>query len=131
MSDSKQIYVFDTDYSGYVKPNGQINEYWGESALNQSIKLWLASYKGDVVRDPRRGGYLTGMLAKPMNIVWADSIKMAIRDGIEQDFEPQLEVRLIQVEPNYEKKYWRIYLEVYAPSLKISTTVDEKIKSKV
>jgi len=131
MSDSNQIYVYDTDYSGSIDPNGQITEQWGESALSQSIKLWLASYKGDVVRDPQRGGYLTSLLSKPMTALEADDIRMTLRDGLEQDFEPALEVRRLIVTPNYERRYWQIYIEVYAPALKLTTTVDEKIKSKV
>ena len=126
-----QIYIYDHDYTGRIKPNGEINQVWGKEALTQSIKMWIASYEGDVVRSPMRGGYITQWLMKPMQQVDEDDIIMSIRDGFEQDFTPYLQIRRVEVNPNYEQRYWEIYMEVYSADLKVATVVDEKIKAKL
>ena len=126
-----QKYVYDHDYLGLVDGLGKINQVWGETALNQSIKLWFASLSGDIIRNPKKGGVLTPILSKPMTQVNADTIKMAIKDGIYQDFKPLLTINKLEVKPNYEERYWYIYVEVYSQDLKLSTTVEEKIKAKV
>ena len=124
-------YVYDHDYLGTIQEDGAIKQVWGEEALNQSLKHWLASFKADLVRSPNRGGYLTPLLAKPMNTLSSDSLKMAIRDGLYQDYQPFLAIEKLEVEPNYEGKYWYIYLEVYSVDLKTHVVVEEKIKAKV
>lgn len=130
MSDT-QIYIYDHDYTGRINSNGEINQLWGERALQQSIKMWIASYEGDVIRNPIRGGYVTQWFLKPMQQVDDDDVIMSIRDGFEQDFTPYLELKRIEVRPNYEERYWEIYMEVYSSDLKVATVVDEKIRARV
>lgn len=126
-----QTNIFDYDYQGLKDKNGAITQLWGEPALNQSIKLWLVSFQGDIVRAPKRSGYITNWLMKPMNDDNIDRVKMAIKDGIYQDFEPALIIDVLEVTPNYEERYWHIYLEVYSNALKTKAVVDEKIKARV
>ena len=126
-----QTNIFDHDYKGSIDANGAITQLWGEAALNQSIKLWIASFTGDIVRDSRRGGYITYWLMKPMNTDSIDRVKMAIKDGIYQDFEPTLVIDLLQVEADFENRQWHIYIEVYSPTLKVRAVVDEKIKARI
>ncbi len=122
-------YVFDYDYLGRIERNGSIRTLWGEEALKQSIKLWIASFKGDLIRQPNKGGYVSRWLMKPMGEADVDEIDMVIRNGIYSDFKPYLQVRNLQITPNYEQRYWKIYLEVYSPELKVSTTVSERVKA--
>ncbi len=126
-----QTNIFDYDYKGSIDNNGGITQFWGEDALKQSIKLWLASFQGDVVRNPKRSGYITYWLMKPMSIENIDRIKMAIKDGIYQDFEPNLIIDLLQIEADFENRQWHIYMEVYSPTLKTKATIDERIKARV
>lgn len=126
-----QTNIFDHHYQGLIDANGAIVQLWGEAALNQSIKLWLASFQGEIVRDPRRGGYISYWFMKPMATDNIDKIKMALKDGIYQDFEPALVIDLLQVEADFENRQWHIYIEVYSPSLKVRAIVDEKIKARV
>lgn len=126
-----QTNIFDHDYQGTVDEKGVVTQLWGEEALKQSIKLWIASFQGDIVREPNRSGYITRWFMKPMNEDNIDRIKLAIKDGIYQDFEPQLIIDLLQIEPLYEDRQWHIYMEVYSPSLKTKAIIDEKIKARV
>jgi hypothetical protein len=124
-------YVYDVDYRGRMNDNGGLRYLWGEDALNQAIKLWIASFQGEIVRQPGRGGYITYWILQPMNDDNAERVQMSIQDGFYQDFTPYLEIQTLKVAPNYEQRYWHIYMEVYSNTLKLSTTVDEKIKAKV
>lgn len=124
-------YIFDISYFGQKDADGGLRHLWDEDALSQSIKLWVASYEGECVRAPGKGGYIMPYLMKPMKQSDVDVIKMSIKDGFYQDFTPYLELNLLKVEPNYEQRYWRIYMEVYSPDLKLKTIVDERIKARV
>ena len=121
--------LFDLDYEGNITQEGAIRELWGEEALNQSIKLWIASNLCDIIREPNRGGYITRYLCKPMREVDVEDIKMGIRDGIYQDFEPHLVINDLRIEPDYANRRWKFYMEVYSQNLKTKTTVEEYIKA--
>jgi hypothetical protein len=123
--------IFDHDMEGNIDPDGSIRQYWEKDALTQSLKMWIASYKGECLRSPNRGGYISRWLLKPMNDSTIDLIKMAIRDGIAQDFDPPLEILELTVEPNYTNRYWRIYLKVDCKYLKLQVEVDERIRARV
>ena len=121
--------IFDYSYLGLKNERGEIKQLWEEEALTQSIKLWIASFRTDAMRNPQRGGYVTRWLMTPMNQVDEEEIVMSIRDGIYQDFSPYLEVRDLRATPNFERRYWEIYMEVYSPTLKVKAQVSEKIKA--
>jgi len=123
--------IYDLDLSGGVDSQGQIKQLWGEDALNNAIKMWIASFKGEILRAPGRAGYITQWLVRPMTESNIDDIEMAIRDGINQDFFPVLSILNITITPNYAGRYWEIYIEVYSEILKIRTVVSEKIKAQV
>lgn len=122
-------YIFDYHYLGKTTKNGELEHLWEEAALNQSIKLWIASFKGDAIRSPARGGYVNQWLMKHISEDDKDQVAMTIRDGLFQDFEPHLEVEVLEVTPNLEGRYWEIYMEVYSPTLKVKTSVSERIKA--
>ncbi|MFW6225386.1 MAG: hypothetical protein ACOC3V_00340 [bacterium] len=124
-------YIYDVDYRARTEINGGLKYIWNDEALNQSVKLWLASFKGEIVRDPSRSGYITYWLMRPMNEAVIDNIETAIYDGFYQDFRPYLEIRTLKIEPNYAERYWYIYMEVYSTYLNLETTVEERIKARV
>jgi len=126
-----QTNIFDHDYQGFIDEKGQVTQLWGEAALTQSIKLWIASFQGDIVRNPKRGGYITYWLMKPMTTDNIDRIKMGIKDGIYQDFSPALTLEKLEVEADFENRRWNIYMEVYSPSLKTKATISESIKARI
>lgn len=123
--------VYDTALDGSVDDQGEIKQVWGQSALVNSLKMWIASYNGDVIGDPSRGGYVTRLLMKPMRTVKVDEILHAVRDGLEQDFEPKLRIRSLSLVPDLENRAWRFYLEVYSADLNEIAVVDEQIKGQL
>lgn len=123
-------HIFDYDYRGTVDVKGNLKQLWGKDALDQSLKMWIASMKGESIRNPNRGGFLLAWLLKPITETTVEDIKMTIRDGIYQDFRPYLRIIDLVVEPNYEKRYWYIELKVYSPDLKVQTTVSERVKAR-
>jgi len=123
--------LYDLNYKGGIDAYGHVKEDWGANALNNAILIWLASYRGEAIRNPNSGGYITQWLMKPMSEANVPSIKMSIKDGIEQDFFPVLTINEISVTPNYSQSYWSIYLDVYSSDLKIRTTVSANIKNKM
>jgi hypothetical protein len=122
--------IFDHDLLGTINADGSIKQIWEEEALKQSIKLWIASKKGEALRAPERGGYINRWLMQPMKDSNIDIIKMAIRDGIAQDFTPLLEILELDVKPLYDKRAWYIYLKVRCKNLKLEVEVSERIKAK-
>jgi len=127
MDNTKVIY--DVDFQGRITADGALTEFWEADALNAALKLWIASSAGDIVRFPDRGDYLSQFLLKPMSEIDVSLLTKAIQDGIEQDFEPNLRIEALTVTPDYENRTWKFYMEVYAPSLKLRTIVDEQIKA--
>ncbi len=123
--------IYDTDLIGGINSKGQIKQIWGEEALNNSIKMWIASFKGEVLRDPDRAGYITQWLMKSMAEENIDDIEMAVRDGIDQDFYPALTILNLSITPDFTRRVWNFYLEVYSDMLKIRTVVSETIKAQV
>jgi len=123
--------IYDLNLTGGADPYGHIKDAWGADALNNAIKMWIASYRGEAIRNPNSGGYITQWLMKPMNEANIPSITMSIKDGIEQDFSPSLTINAVTVTPNYVQRYWKIYLDVYSSDLKIRTQVSANIKNQV
>jgi hypothetical protein len=124
-------YIYDVDYRARTEVNGGLKYFWNDKALNQSVKLWLASFKGEIIREPERGGYITYWLMHPMNKENIDNIETSIYDGFYQDFRPYLEIRKLKVEPNFAERYWYIYMEVFSTFLNLETTVEERIKARI
>jgi hypothetical protein len=123
--------VYDISYDGLIETTGELKQVWGLNALNNAIKMWLASFSGEILRQPTKGGYLMNWLMKPMSEDNAERIKMGIRDGINQDFIPFVEILNLEVTPNYEYRYWHIVLTVYSDDLKMRTEISENIKNRI
>lgn len=123
--------LYDFDYQGGLTNQGAIKEVWNEEALNNSIKMWLASYTNEVVRRPGVGGRLTSLINTPMNQADVDAISAGIELGITTDFRPFVRLKNLKVTPDYENRTWSIYMEIYSPDKGIYTTVSEKIRNLV
>ena len=80
-------------------------------AIENALRMWLVSFKGERTRNPDAGGYVTQWLFKPMNEDTAFDIKTAIRVGIEREFVPNVEIYSVTVDPDYVNESW--YIEVY------------------
>jgi len=123
--------LFDTSIAG-IKENplnetSSYSEVFNSKAIQNALRLWITSYKGDTLRQPSKGGYVTRWLFKPMTEYTKESITLAIQEGILNDFKNELAVKNLIVEPNYEKKYWKISLDVYSISHKIESNISVNI----
>jgi hypothetical protein len=130
MSDSQiQKTAYDIYLFGGIDQRGNIKEVYSKDAITNAFKLWITSKKGDILRQPSKGGYLYPWLTKPMSQENADKIKTVILLGLENDFQPYLIVNSLEVIPDYNKKAWKIVLEAYSPQYKSQVEISERIKS--
>lgn len=118
----------DFDSNAEIEPNGSLRVLSGVEALENSIRLWVASFRGEVIRKPERGGYIVQWLMKPMNEETRRRIKEAIQDGLFEDFQPKIQITRLDVIPNYELGYWQIELQGYSPALKEAFSLSEKLR---
>ena len=131
MSDQLYDYpvVYDVTLEGGSDKKGQIQESWNAEALNNSLKMWISSFRGDIIRQADRAGYIAPLVMKPMNQVDVDQFEQIVRDGFNDDFRPFLRILTLEITPNYERRYWEIFMQVYSPDLKIHAEVSERIKA--
>jgi hypothetical protein len=118
--------LIDTSISGiktYENSPATLQLIFNENAIKNALKLWITSYKGDIVKKPNAGGYVTKWLFKQMNDVTKQSIYTSILEGIAYDFNNELQVQSLSVVPNYEKRFWEISLSVYSTKYKLDTTL--------
>ncbi len=121
--------IYDYDISGKVGLSGDILQVWEQDALINSLKMWISSRRGGIIREPTRGGYLIDWLTKTMSETNIENLEMSIRDGIDQDFSPHLQIINLIVSPDTKKRQWNIYMEVFSPELKLRAVLDERIKA--
>ena len=117
-------YSIDAELTG----TGVLKILEGNEAIVNALKLWISSFKGEIIRDPSRGGYVTRWLMKPMTEDTALAIKRAVLDGFTDEFSPTLIPSVVDVTPNYDKEYYEIYIEAYSPAFRESINVIENIR---
>lgn len=122
--------VFFKDYSidAELTSTGALKILEGKQAIENALKLWISSFKGEIIRDPSKGGYITRWLMKPISESTRMSIKRAILDGFTDEFYPVLIPSVIEVIPNYEREYWEIHIEAYSPTFRETINVIENIR---
>lgn len=101
-----------------IKDNGELKTYRNSDALAQAIKIWLSSSYGEKIRS-RSGGVLIPYIGKLLTVENANDMKNAILFGLQNDFNPKIEVVSIKVNPNVEKRRWEIEIIGYNPTLAI------------
>ena len=118
----------DFDPFGRIDNQGQITTLYGHEAIEASMRLFLASFKGEFVRNPDKGGYLVRLLTKPMNEEIAKEIKATLEEAIALDFTPLVVVKEIEVVPDYIKDAWQISVKGYCPLVKEEINFSEQFK---
>ena len=108
--------------------NGVLRTLEGTEAITNALRQWISSFKGEVIRQPNRGGYISRWLMKPITEETALAIKRAILDGLTDEFTPVLIPQVIEVIPHYEQQYWEIHVEAYSPEFRESVNVIENIR---
>lgn len=119
--------LFDYKREGGFDLQGQIKKLFGEEAFRQSITMWLESEKGEVLRQPSRGGYVTQYLQKSMTDATADAIAVSIRNGFEQDYTPLVTLKSVIVTPDYDNQEYLIDMVIDSTTLKLSTNFQTRL----
>jgi phage baseplate assembly protein W len=121
---------FYVDYSsiGEIESNGHLRLLTGQEAVENALRLWIASFRGEIIRRPELGGYIIQWLMKPLSDDVAIRIREAIEDGLYEDFQPRVMIRRLDIVPNYERDYWKIELEGYCPAIKDNINLSEKLR---
>jgi hypothetical protein len=114
----KSILYSDLPLTDATDVNGSLQEPINSEALSQAIKIWLASAKGEKIRSST-GGWLLGLLAKPMTDDVASRIKQNIITGLSTEFNPPIEIVDIQVIPDKKNNKWVITVAGYNSTLNI------------
>ena len=119
-----------SDFSslGEIDDNGSLRLLTGHEAVENALRLWIASFRGELIRNPDRGGYIVQWLAKPMSEEVGLRIKEAIEDGLFEDFEPRVSIQRLTVTPYYEQSFWKIELEGYVPAIREQFKLSEKLR---
>jgi phage baseplate assembly protein W len=122
-------YTVDFVASGKPDIQGNIPVLTDLDALNNAIKLWLCSFRGERLYNPRKGGPIIGYLLKPMSEEIVKDMKTAIREGLKNDFVPSVKVSKCDVFADYENSQYVIDLIGYCPSLNSDVHYTDKINS--
>jgi len=127
MRDNIKVYK---DYSmdAEVDTEGVLVVLSGKEAVENALRQWITSFRGEYIRNPQKGGYVTYWLLKPLNDDTQRAIKEAILEGIYEDFTPQIVVKNLTVVPNYTNLSWEISLEAYSPTVKESINIYEELR---
>lgn len=126
MAESKTYTDFTSNAE--IEPDGSLRLVSGSEALMNSLRMWIASFQGEIIRRPAKGGYIIQWLMKPMSEETRVRIAEAIEEGLFEDFEPKIRIQKLSVTPNYEGQYWEIELRGYAPLLKEAFSLSEKLR---
>lgn len=82
-----------------------------DKALENIVKMWMLSRRGDFYREPFRGGVLDLLLATPLSEDQRETIAASIRSKFEKDF-TLIELKSIFVEIDYELRVWKVRYSV-------------------
>lgn len=122
-------YAIDLAATGKPDKQGNIPVLSDLDALNNAIKLWLASFRGERLFYPNKGGPIIGYLLKPMSEETANDMRIAIREGLKNDFIPSVKVSKCEVECDYANNQYIINIVGYCPSLNLGVKYSDSINS--
>jgi hypothetical protein len=123
-----QVIYKDYSIDADLTSTGALKVLEGRDAVTNALKLWISSFRGEVMRDPSKGGYITRWLMKPISETTAVAIKRAILDGLNDEFYPILIPSIVDIIPNYEREYWEIHIEAYSPEFRENINMIENIR---
>jgi len=110
-------YAVDFAASGKSDTQGNIPVLKNLDALNNAIKLWLGSFRGERLYSPRKGGPIIEFLLKPMSEDVAKDMETRIREGLKNDFVPSVKVYKCTVDPDYANSQYVVNIVGYCPAL--------------
>ena len=122
---SKRVTATDFSVFGETDNNGSLKQLQTPEAVENAFRSWLVSSRGEIIRQPNRGGYLKQQISKPMTPDRLEVIRAAIMNGLEQDFVPYIEVESLILTPDYSNRKLNVELRGLSKEYKtrISTNV--------
>jgi phage baseplate assembly protein W len=121
--------IFDSSLSGGTNKRGEIENFIGTKALNNSVIMFLLSYRGEIIDYPNFGGIIVKYLNKPIDQNTANQIKNIVKTSLEEIFTPRLVVENISVIANYERNYYEIKVEGFSPEINTNFKIDEQFNA--
>lgn len=122
--------IFDYDYKGGLNLQGKIAEVWQEEALKNSIRLWIGSFEGDFIGQPRRGGEVMKHLFKPMNRTSIKKMKADLIKSFDNEFGNFARIERLSVTPMYAERKWKLNMAVSSYKLKLRTEIEDYLKGR-
>ena len=116
MADVQEQKIYqDLDVFGNENSDGTAKLYLDNEAIKMAFTLWLTSKRGDFLRQPTLGGVFDTLLFKQMSEEKAQMIHFSIKNAINNSFSPTIKLLDLQITPNYEQRYWEIYIKYENP----------------
>lgn len=122
-------YAVDFVAGGEISKQGNLQVVRDLAALNNAIKLWFGSLRGERLYRPNKGGIILPYLLKPMSDDTANDISKAVREGLRNDFEPSITVKKCEVVPVYENNWYEILVVGFCPELNSDVYYNDTINS--
>jgi hypothetical protein len=122
-------YAVDFIATGKADPQGNIPVLRDLAALNNAIKLWFGSFRGERLYNPLKGGPIIGYLLKPMSEDTARDMKTVIKEGLKHDFVPSVKISKCEVDVDYEHGQYLINLIGFCPTLNSDVYYSDAINS--
>ena len=124
---SGQKYV-DFPYDAEMYSSGEMVLLEDSRAIQNALKLWLYSMRGERMRMPTWGGYITRWLFKPLNEDTAENIQFGIISGLREEFSPILQLQEVNVTPDTLNDCWTIEIRAVTPHAQEEIYVIENIR---
>jgi len=120
--------IFDYDYRGGLDYQGRIEEVWQEEALQNSVRLWIGSFQGDIIGQPNRGGTVMRYLFRPMSQVKIKQFAGALKSSFNNEFNGVARIENLQITPLLEEKKWLVNMTVSSYALKLVTEIKDYLR---
>jgi hypothetical protein len=91
----------DIDITGKEKRQGIALEYFDADAIKNALYLFVTSKRGDFLRNPYAGGLIDFQTFKTMSEVNIQKASFAMRNAINNNFAPSVEIQSINMVPDY------------------------------
>lgn len=124
---SGQQYV-DYSYDSEFLETGELKTVEGYEAVQNALILWLYSLRGERIRMPSWGGYVTRWLFKPLTADTAENLQFCLTIGLREEFTPKLNIKTVSVIPDFENDSWIIEIDASLASTSESIHVIENIR---
>ena len=123
------IILFDYDMFGRLNSRNEIETYYNEDSLKNSLRIWFTSREGDRLRSPGTGGFLDFQVDKLMSDDNLSNFSQRILRALEEDFRGYFVVQELKLTKNANRRLLDIYLRVLSKRLNTNFELNLKIRT--